>query len=103
MSIPSPSGYCGASRRMRQIGVASDATTSSDASRTRSRESFDMVDLLLRFAVHLRLRLLAHVRHELDGRPGRRHADVALHLLVERRAEVGAVERIDARSLRDPG
>src|SRR4051812_25500301 len=50
----------------------------------------------------LRLRLLADVRRESNVRPRRRHADVSLHLLVECRAEVRAVERVDTGQRRYP-
>src|SRR5690348_13567229 len=50
----------------------------------------------------LRCRLVAHLGDERHGRTNRRNPDVALHLLVQRRAEVGAVERVDADVVRYP-
>src|SRR5215831_1682513 len=82
ISMPRPSGYCGATRRTRHRGRASASSNNPDASVRSSLESFDMVNMSLRlggsFAAQLGLRLLADVGHELDVRPGGRDADVAL-------------------------
>src|SRR4051812_39587555 len=109
ITIPNPSGYCGATSSILQSGSASALRTSNDASATINLESFDISALLrlllaflLRVLRELRLRLLADVRHQLHVRPRRRDTDVPLHLLVQRRAEVRAVERIDADASRNP-
>src|SRR5436190_23565187 len=96
ISIPSPSGYCGATRRMLQSGTTYSAPRSSAATAVSSREARDMgLPLTLGGrlnAGHLCLCLRARARAQRNGGTARRDAYVALHLLVERRAEVGAVE-----------
>src|SRR5581483_12351046 len=98
--MPKPSGYWGAVRRTFHNGSGREPTSSSAARLMRILERRDMLSLGSRLAVlrELRLRLAADVGHELHVGARRRNADIALHLLVQRRAEVGAVERIDAGS-----
>src|SRR5262245_8739776 len=86
MRSPSPSGYCGASSSMRHSGRTYAAASRSVATSTISRERRSMRSIV----GHLRLR------------PARRHPDVTLHLLVQRRAEVGAVEGEDAGPFGQP-
>src|SRR5665213_2475739 len=45
------------------------------------------------------LRELADVRGPRNVQPGCRHSDISLHFLMQRRAEVGAVEGINSRRL----
>src|SRR5262245_45594268 len=97
MSSRSPPGYCGANIVMFQSGTRKAGIRRSAARRTRTRgptstpdsrnrvlrpiQALTAPSLLLRFAPPL---------------PGSAHDHVALHLLVQGRAEVGAVEREDA-------
>src|SRR5512143_2489034 len=102
MSMPRPSGYCGAMSLMCHNGKRSAKRRSTDAN---ARSTLDTCDILLLSLLgfgELGLRRLAHVGHEFHGRSRRRHADIALHLLVECRAEVRAVERIDAGAFGNP-
>src|SRR5690349_4609142 len=131
ISMPSPSGYCGAMRPMRHSGNTNPPASATAAAKTNQRErrvsdigdpvaawlrerltqprshAVSVVAVLvclrdLLRARELRLRALAHVRDERHVRAGGGHAGVALHLLVQRGAEVRAVEREDARPLRHP-
>src|SRR5215208_4413731 len=86
---------------MRHSGSGSARRRETDASARSSLERYDML-LPLPCFTELCLRLLADVRNELYARSGRRDADVTRHLLVKRRAEVGAVERIHSRAFRQP-
>src|SRR5512134_1363326 len=89
MYIPRPSGYWGASRAMCQSGRTYATPIRRTASTTRARERRRITSLRL-------------VPGERDAAAPRGDPDVALHLLVQRRAEVGAVERVDAHRLRHP-
>src|SRR5690348_1078518 len=102
MSMPRPSGYCGARSLMCHSGNGSATRRSADANARSTLENLDMLVVSLLGFRELCLRLLAHVGHEFRRRSCRRHADVSLHLLMQRRAEVGAVERVDARAFWNP-
>src|SRR5215211_4862251 len=84
ISIPSPSGYWGAWRSMRHSGNTNAPRSIAVARASSVLESFVTVSSRTRWEA------------------GRRDADVARHLLVQRRAEVRAVERVDPLFLREP-
>src|SRR5512145_1967116 len=95
MYSPNPSGYCGALRPMCHSGSTNSTARDSAASATMTRDERDMV-------YRLRCLLLGAVGCQRDAAAPRRHPDVALHLLVERRAEIGAVEWEDPHPRRHP-
>src|SRR5579864_1888558 len=95
MRSPSPSGYCGATRSTRQSGRTYAAANSSAATATRTRDDRSMTASRRRggrVTPSRPARLFRRVVGELRARSARGDPDVPLHLLVERRAEVGAVE-----------
>src|SRR5512145_41974 len=95
MYSPNPSGYCGALRPMCHSGSTNSTARDSAASATMTRDERDMV-------YRLRCLLLGAVGCQRDTAAARGHPDVALHLLMERRAEVSAVEREHADLRRHP-
>src|SRR3989304_4414872 len=136
ISIPSPSGYCGAMRSTRQSGSTKPALMSSAATATRMRAVLGTGDsrgetetrtecrgwpgggrrdrraprpvpLLLLLGSACRggcgaLRPLGRDAAQRDTAARHGDAHVPLHLLMQRRTEVGAVHRIDAGLARDP-
>src|SRR5690606_12249307 len=112
ISMPIPSGYCGASRSMVHSGRTYAGTSNSAARATINRERvlISIVFILIScgtialMSVPERRRRQPATRtpRERHVAAARAHAYVTLHLLVQRRAEVGAVERIDTLGLRHP-
>src|SRR3954447_21021913 len=86
----SPSWYCGATSWMRHSGSTPPASSAAIPSSTMPREGADSGRSRNTFMVRRMARML-----DSCCRLGL-HRQVALHLLMERGAEVGAVERIDA-------
>src|SRR5579885_2420000 len=103
ITICNPSGYCGATRRILQIGKMNNPVSSVDAITISFADRFFM-----RLPPPLSAPLLCWVniagRAPGDRRAGRgcRDARVSLHLLVQGRAEIRAVEGVDARFLQLP-
>src|SRR5512140_1983884 len=89
MSIRRPSGYCGANIVRFQSGSTSVTARRPPATTSSARGPKSSLASRCRFSVSSRLRI---------GPPRLLplHDQVALHLLVERRAEVRAVEGEDA-------
>ena len=113
MNIPRPSGYWGARRSIRHSGKANAPSTSTAATATGSGEFRGMYSSepyrspavpcgTSRARASLRLGALGSRSPRAVRGSCRRDADVPRHLLVQRRAEVRAVERVDARFLRHP-
>src|SRR6185437_11528039 len=113
--IPSPSGYCGATSCTRHSGRTKSPARASDASAVSMRDRrdillpalarFTVVAMLIVIRLHatvLGLCDLAHVRRQRHVKVRCRYPNVSLHFLVQRRAEIGAVERIDTSCLRHP-
>src|ERR1035437_11076394 len=119
--MPRPSGYCGAASSMRQIGTRKSPSSVIEAIAVSQRAARDMLlssaadnairgrDLRLlrrrwgfRQTSALGFRRLGDVRRERHVLPRCGDARVSLHLLMQRGAEVGAIEGIDAHTLRDP-
>src|SRR5690349_20660920 len=99
--IPMPSGYCGATRPMCQSGDTY-ATPSRRAAAARVIRILGVISLILKPTLVGGDRGSRCVPRQLDVRTLRRHPHIALHLLMQRRTKVGAVEREHADAFRGP-
>src|SRR5690606_41620022 len=99
---PIPSGYCGATRRTSHSGSRMARAVAIAATTSRRR----VVRFISVPSVLERGRALGHRRpgagHQRWCTAALAHAGITLHLLVQRAAEVGAVEREHSRLLGHP-
>src|SRR5215213_2803474 len=97
MSSVRPSLYCGATRLMRHSGNVPPTSSRTMATTRRTRPAALTGRSRMRCMAKVRgLMVVSTQGRRLADRPSRLDGQVALHLLMQRRTEVRAVERVDA-------